>query len=173
MTLSTIIILMLFIVIAFYYDIKFHIIPNKLILIFLPLGLINSIIVNQMEGIISSGLGFLVSGGIMMILYVFKALAAGDVKLFATIGVIAGIGFSLYCMMYTIVIGGILAIVILLFTRTFLSQMLSAVQHIGMSFIFKNTNPLHTFKSTKATTMPFMVAVLPGALITLYYMYLA
>ncbi|MDT1957321.1 hypothetical protein CKN73_05210 [Carnobacterium divergens] len=173
MILSSTVLLLVVVLVAFYYDIRFNIIPNKLIIIGLPLGLINSVLVAGIEGLITSVLGFLISGGIMMILYIFKALAAGDVKLFAVIGAIMGLEFVLYCMMYTILIGGLLAIIILVVTRTFLSRMLVAIQHIWTSFIFKSTEPLKTFKATKATTMPFMVAVLPGALITLYYMYVA
>lgn len=173
MILSSTVLLLVVVLVAFYYDIRFNIIPNKLIIIGLPLGLINSVLVAGIEGLITSVLGCLVSGGIMMILYIFKALAAGDVKLFAVIGAIMGLEFVLYCMMYTILIGGLLAIIILVITRTFLSRMLVAIQYIWTSFIFKSTEPLKMFKVTKATTMPFMVAVLPGALITLYYMYLA
>ncbi|MGX7417483.1 A24 family peptidase [Carnobacterium gallinarum] len=169
---TSVLMLCVFLGIAFYYDIRYNLIPNKLILFFLPLAFINTIGVSGVGGLVDSMLGFLVSGGIMMILYVFKALAAGDVKLFAVIGAIMGIEFSLYCMMYTIIVGGILAILILLFTRTFLSRMLTAIQHIWTSIKVKTTEPLEVFKVTKAKTMPFMIAVVPGALIAIYYVYL-
>lgn len=172
MIVTSTILLFIFLVSALYYDLRSNIIPNKLIIAFLPLAFINSLFFSGIEGLVDSMLGFFAGGGIMMLLYVFKALAAGDVKLFAVIGALMGIEFTLYCMMYTIIVGGILAIIILLFTRTFLSRMVETVQHIWFSLVLKSTEPLENYKVTKAKTMPFMIAVVPGALITFYYVYL-
>lgn len=173
MTLSTIIILSIFIILAFYFDVKTKKIPNKLILIFAPIAVINSLLVGGVTGLLFSAGAMLIAGAIMMFLYILKAIGAGDVKAFAIIGLITNIEFVLYCMFYTIIVGGIIGALILLFTRTFLSRMVNVLYSIWSSIILKSTAPMETFKVTQAKTMPFMVAVLPGAIIAFYYVYLA
>lgn len=173
MALSTIIILSIFIILAFYFDVRTQKIPNKLILIFAPIAVVNSLLVGGVTGLLFS-VGAMFAGGlIMMLLYIFKAIGAGDVKAFAIIGLITNIEFVLYCMFYTIIAGGIIGILILLFTRTFLSRMVKVLHYIGSSIILKSTAPMETFKVTEAKTMPFMIAVLPGAILAFYYVYLS
>ncbi|QGS68917.1 hypothetical protein CV093_12310 [Oceanobacillus sp. 143] len=83
------------------------------------IGILYHLIANGADGLLFSFLGLLIAGGIFLILYAFKALGAGDVKLFAAIGSMIGIQLVLYIMMYSIVFAGLIAIIILLFTRTF------------------------------------------------------
>lgn len=173
MTLSTIIILGIFVILAFCFDVKTEKIPNKLIVIFAPIAVINSLIVGGVTGLLFSAGAMLAAGSMMMLLYILKAIGAGDVKAFAIIGLITNIEYVLYCMFYAIIVGGVIALLILLFTRTFLSRMIKALHYISSAIILKSTAPIETFKVTQAKTMPFMIAVLPGAIIAFYYVYLA
>ncbi|WP_244513599.1 prepilin peptidase [Oceanobacillus limi] len=52
---------------------------------------INNVFYGGINGLIFSFLGLLVAGGIFLILYVFKGLGAGDVKLFVAIVAIVGV----------------------------------------------------------------------------------
>lgn len=164
-------ILFVLIIIAFFWDVKYHKLPNWLTAGAMVIGIVFHLITDGINGLIFSFLGLLVAGGIFLILYIFKALGAGDVKLFAAIGAIVGVEFVLYMMMYSIVVAGLIAIVILLFTRTFLHKMTSALFHFIGSIISKDLGQMEEFKATKGTKFPFMYAVLPAIILAYYYHY--
>ncbi|MUK87041.1 prepilin peptidase [Ornithinibacillus sp. L9] len=166
-------ILFLFLIIAFIIDVRSHKIPNWLTAGGMVVGILFHLIYGGIDGLIFSFLGLLVAGGIFLILYVFKALGAGDVKLFAAIGAIVGVQMVLYMMMYSIIVAGLIAIIILLFTKTLLQKMTSAFFHILGSVLSKDLTSLEEFKTTKSTRFPFMYAVIPAVILTYYYVYFA
>ncbi|MFD2046155.1 prepilin peptidase [Ornithinibacillus salinisoli] len=166
-------ILFLFLIVAFIIDVRSHKIPNWLSAGGMVIGVLYHLISDGIEGLIFSFLGLLIAGGIFLILYVFKALGAGDVKLFAAIGAIVGVQMVLYMMMYAIIVAGLIAIIILLFTKTFLRKMTSVFFHILGSIFSKDFRRLEEFKTTKSTRFPFMYAVIPAVMLTYYYVYFA
>lgn len=166
-------ILLIFLIFVSYYDVRYSKIPNWLNVSGFFIGIIYHSILNQLDGFIHSILGALVGGGILLILYIFKAIGAGDVKLFAAIGAISGVLFTLYTIMYSIIYAGIIGIIILLFTRTFLVNMTLAGLHLIESIRKKSLTPLEEFKENVANRFPFIYAVVPGVLTTYYYMYIA
>src|SRR4051794_4055615 len=88
--------------IAFYIDIRHHIIPNWLTVSGILLGLIYHLSTAGIEGFVYSISGFIVGLGLLFILYLFGAIGAGDVKLFAAYGAIAGMEFVFQSLIYTL-----------------------------------------------------------------------
>lgn len=162
--------LFIFLIIAFVLDVRHHKLPNWLTASGMLIGIVYHLISNGIDGLIFSFLGLLVAGGIFLILYIFKAIGAGDVKLFAAIGSFVGIKMVLYMMMYSIIFGGIIGIIILLFTKTFLSKITIALFAFIDSVTSKSLGKLEDFKVNKATKFPFMYAVIPAVAFTYYYM---
>lgn len=117
-------ILFILLIIAFYTDVRHKKLPNWLTVSGMLVGVIFHLITAGVDGLIFSFLGLLVGGGIFLLLYLFKTIGAGDVKLFAAIGAIVGVKMVLYIMMYSIIFAGMLSVIILLFTRMFLSKLL-------------------------------------------------
>lgn len=70
-----------------------------------------------MEGFLYSGRGFLVGLGLLLIPYLLGGMGAGDVKLMAAIGALMGASFVFYSFIYTALIGGIIAIVLIIKKR--------------------------------------------------------
>src|SRR4051794_10810922 len=66
------------------------------------------------QGFAFSGLGFLVGIGILFIPFVMGGIGAGDVKLLAAIGALKGMMFVLYTGLFAGVIGGLIAVFILI-----------------------------------------------------------
>jgi prepilin peptidase CpaA len=128
------------IIIAFYTDATRTKLPNWLTLSGAVSGLLYHLIFFGWNGLMFSLIGGLVGFAVMLILYLFKAMEAGDVKLFAAIGTITGIEFVLYCMMYAIVFAGMIGVFILAFK-----------------------------KYKKHRRFPFMYAVLPAVFTTCFY----
>lgn len=138
-----------FLSIAFYTDITRTKIPNWLTVPIAILGVGLHAVLEGWQGftyaMVGAGAGF----GIVFILYVCKAVGAGDVKLFAAVGAVAGVQFTLQSLMYSVLYAGVIAIAILLVRR---------------KFIF----PLHQGKMLR---FPFMYAVLPGVCTAFLYMH--
>ncbi|WP_026906273.1 A24 family peptidase [Paucisalibacillus globulus] len=166
------IILFLFLIVASFYDIKYNRIPNWLNVSGVIIGIVYHLIFNQLDGFIHSITGMFVGGGVLFILYLFKAIGAGDVKLFAAIGALAGVLFTLYSIMYSIIFAGIIGLIILLFTKTFFINMTLAFLHIKESIQKRDLTPLDEFKNNISNRFPFIYAVVPGVIVSYYYMFL-
>lgn len=169
---GNLIILSVFLIVVAFYDIRKNIIPNWLNVAGVLIGIGYNVATGQLNGFLFSMFGLIIGLGIMFILYVFKAIGAGDVKLFAAIGAITGTLFTLYSIMYTVIMAGFIAIIILLFTKTFLVNMTMAGLHILESIQKRSLTPLDEFKTNISNRFPFIYAVIPGVAITYYYMFL-
>lgn len=159
-----------FLLVVFYYDAFKQVIPNWLNVIGVLGGLVINLLVGSIDGLLFSFLGGLVCGLILLVLYIFKALGAGDVKLFIAIGCISGVLFGLYALMYSIIFAGVIGVLYLIFTRTIFKQITLSVIHMKESLQKKSLTPMDEFKKNVATKFPFIYAVLPGVAVTYYYM---
>lgn len=166
-------VLLVLMLVALYTDIRYNKLPNWLTVSGVAFGLVYHLIAGGIDGLLFSGIGFLVATGIFLLLYVFRVLSAGDVKLFAAFGAIAGTEVVLHLMMYSIVFGGIIGIVILLFTRTFLSRVTGGLFAIIGSITSKDLSHLEDYKVNRSTRIPFMYAVAPAVFTTYYFLVFA
>ncbi|WP_235849031.1 MULTISPECIES: A24 family peptidase [Bacillaceae] len=163
------IILGIFIIIAFYTDVTKSLLPNWLTMSGILVGFIYHLISDGLNGLLFSIIGMAVGGGILMLMYIFKALGAGDVKLFAAIGSITGLQFTLYAMMYSILFAGLIGVIILLVKQEFMRKMFYTIYRLFASIRSKDFKSLENFKRIESTRFPFMYAVLPGIIMTFYY----
>ncbi|WP_062354523.1 A24 family peptidase [Bacillus kwashiorkori] len=164
--------LFVFILVAFYFDIRTYKIPNWLTVTGMAVGLLSHLIIFKIAGLMDAGLGLLVGGGVTVLLYLFRAIGGGDVKLFAAIGALSGVEFVLYALMYSIIFAGIIALIILLFTKTILIKLLNTFWAYMKSIKTKSMSELDHFKKNQATKFPFMYAVLPGVVTAFVYVIL-
>jgi prepilin peptidase CpaA len=162
-------ILGIIILIAFYTDVKTSRLPNWLSLLGIVAGFVFHGIDNGWHGLLFSFIGLLLGFGIMLILYFFKALGAGDVKLFAAIGAITGTEFVLYAMVYSIIYAGVIGLVILIARKEVFSRMFHAIMTLLEVKATKKLETMEQFKRKESYRFPFMYAVLPGVITTLYY----
>jgi prepilin peptidase CpaA len=90
------------------YDLRFRRIPNWLNLAGLSMGLILNGLLLHWTGLLDSGCGLMLAVIVYLPLYLLSALGAGDVKLMAAIGAIAGPRDWLYIFLATCLAGGVL-----------------------------------------------------------------
>jgi prepilin peptidase CpaA len=128
-------------------------------------GLIYFTIFSGFDGFLFSGKGFLVGLGLLFIPFAMGGIGAGDVKLLAAIGAWKGAMFVFYTGIYAAIIGGVIAIVILIKQRklgfTFKSMLFSLM-------FFRGTQGSLEINSGNQGTVsiPYAVPIAIGALLT-------
>ncbi|HEY0828977.1 MAG TPA: A24 family peptidase [Bacilli bacterium] len=160
--------LITFIIAAFITDIRKQIIPNKLTAIASLAGLLWNLINKGLEGLLFSLAG-LISGFVaLLLLFLFKAIGAGDVKLFAAVGAIAGTEFVIHSVIYSVIYAGLIGMVILLARKEFVKRMARIIVYIFHSIVLLDLKFL-VLKKKECLTFPFMYAVVPGVLTVYIY----
>ncbi|MCE5168807.1 A24 family peptidase [Paenibacillus profundus] len=150
---------------AFITDIFTRKIPNKLTMTACAAAVIGHGIMNGWSGIAFSVAGAAGGFGLMLLLFLVRAVGAGDVKLFAAIGSFMGMYFTWETIIYSILYGGVIAALILLAGRNGRMKRLCIA---FMQVIWLRTWMPLKLQAARQATFPFMWAVLPAA-ITVYY----
>lgn len=163
-------IVVLFIVIALFFDLKERRIPNLLNLIGVIIGFLYNIINLSVDGLLFSIKGLFIGFSLMLTLYIISAVGAGDVKLFTALGVLMGSDFVLYLFVVTIFLTGIFAIIFLLIKnrnnfgvtkRGFMGIQLAS-RYLFSDIVKGNTS---------RTYFPLMVFIAPAVLIVIAMVY--
>lgn len=104
--------------------------------------------------------GAAVGFAVFLPLYVLRGMAAGDVKLMATVGLFFGPAETFYACLVTWCVGGAMALGILLFTRRW-SETYTNIRNLLMMFLYRiKPAPLGTPQArTSVGSMPYGVAI--------------
>jgi len=109
------ILLGILVAIAAIFDIRYRRIPNWLVLAGIIVGLAWNVYSSGWSGLLRAseglGLGFI----LYFPLYLIRARGAGDVKLLAAVGAVAGPLNCFWIFLLTAVLGGVIALILLLF----------------------------------------------------------
>jgi prepilin peptidase CpaA len=155
--------LIVFILLAFITDARHSIIPNKLTLSAAAAGVLGHSIFDGWQGFIYAISGLIAGFIIMLLLYVFGALGAGDVKLFAAVGALTGVTFVWSSMMYSVVYAGVIGVLLLIWQRRLTATATKLHQYLIAIIAFKDLSTVRTMKKRDDhLRFPFMYAVLPG-----------
>ena len=107
---TMIIILAPLLVTAIYTDLRWSRIPNWLTFSAIGMGLLVQAWIGGLDGALFSLAGLGVGFGLFLLLYLFKAIGAGDVKLMAAIGSIVGPAGALSVSILSVLAGGLYAL---------------------------------------------------------------
>jgi prepilin peptidase CpaA len=148
-----------------YQDVKYRRIPNLLVLTALIAGIgINSLF-GGLHGLTNSLLGFGLAFIPMLLLHIFGAMGAGDVKLFGAVGAILGVGLMPVTLVLVTMLGGLLAIYMTLRAGTMLST-LHGVLRIFVGILPGWEMPRFAMARDRRHTIPYGVAIMVGSLIS-------
>ena len=153
-------------VIITYYDARYRRIPNLFVLATLISGLGINLIANGWSGLLTSVGGCLFAFGLMLMLHIFGAMGAGDVKLFAAIGSIVGASLVLPTFLVVVLTGGVLAIVSMIRAGAVAMTM----QRVLMLFVGLLPGwemPRFSVPPDRKGTIPYGVAITLGSLISI------
>jgi prepilin peptidase CpaA len=105
--------LLAMVLVAGIYDIRYRRIPNWAVLAGLLLGFAGNAILSRWAGLGTAGLGLGLALLIYFPLYMLHGMGAGDVKLMAAVGAIAGPANWMGVLVLTGILGGVFALVLM------------------------------------------------------------
>jgi len=149
-----------------YTDLRRNVIPNIYVFWGLFLGLSYYLFTQGLGGIVFSLIGAIAGFLLFLILYLFKAVGLGDVKLFAAIGALTGLEFVLYSSLYSILYAGLLGLFLLGLKKGLPRNPKGAIGRLSKAVVGKVLIEGHKENSYH---FPFMLAVIPGVITTYYF----
>ena len=147
-----------------YHDVRFRRIPNVLVLMALIAGLVINSAFGGFRGLGNSALGFAVAFIPMLLLHVFGAMGAGDVKLMGAVGSILGAALMPVTLILVVMAGGVLAIYTMLRAGTVFST-LHGVLRIFVGLLPGWEMPRFAMAPDRRHTIPYGVAIMVGSLV--------
>jgi prepilin peptidase CpaA len=115
---------------------------------------------------VSATLGLLTGLALFMPLYIFRAVGAGDVKLLAMVGVWLGPQFTLAAALLTLLAGGLLAIIVMLASRSSLQVLANVRMMLTSVMIGAHSGRLVPLDAPAevSTRLPYALAIAVGSL---------
>jgi prepilin peptidase CpaA len=139
-------------------DIRQMIIPNRLTMPALLLGAIAHIACDGAAGLRLSALGAACGAGMLLALYLMRAVGAGDVKLFAALGAWLGPAAASEVAMYAVIAAGGYGLLTALTWRLFMRRI-----WLRAGWSIAEDLQRRSGWIGNRIRMPFMLAVCPGA----------
>lgn len=160
-------ILIVVLIICIFTDLKKRKIYNKVIFPALFTALFFQLITGGWDAFIIALIGFLVGLSILLIPYLLGGMGAGDVKLLALIGACKGTVFVLNTAIFMALLGGIIALFVLLFRKGIIERMKGFLYFMhGRRYGLKMPLPIRN--DNLSATYPYGVAIAGGAFISLF-----
>lgn len=97
-----------------FIDIDHHIIPDRIHVIIIILGLLRSIQFTHDSILFMVG-GFLIGGGVIFLIALIGPMGGGDIKLFASLGIWLGPLNTIFAIILSFIIGGVYGALLLIF----------------------------------------------------------
>ena len=148
-----------------YYDVRYRRIPNVLVLGTLIGGLAINTTVGGLTGALSSVEGFFIAFIPMLLIHLFGAMGAGDVKLFGAVGAVLGVAMVPQTFVVVVMLGAALAIYTMMRSGTVFST-LHGVLRIVVGIMPGWEMPRFAIPEDRRHTIPYGVAIMLGSLLS-------
>lgn len=152
-------------------DLRTRRIPNWLTLGSLPIGLIASGILGGWKGLFLSFTGMLLAFVIYFVMYLLRAMGAGDAKLMAAIGAFIGPLMWFHLFLFASILGGIAAVLFTLAKGQFRSTLTKTMDILRSLAYFRPpyaANPDLDIRSAKSLSIPHGAVIALAWFILLY-----
>lgn len=182
LTWSPAVLLVGLLLLAVYHDVRSRRIPNRLVFAGALAGLLFNTLLPAGAGLLTAtpgALGFWPALGglalglaLLMPMYAMKALGAGDVKLMAMVGAFVGPHAVFFCLLSSLLAGGVLALVVAACHGT-LRQVTSTSYHLVLASFLRAIaaqRPTLDAPAVPSGKLPYAIAIASG---TLLYLLLA
>jgi prepilin peptidase CpaA len=149
-----------------YTDVRYRRIPNLYVLVTLLSGLLLNAAYRGFDGLLSGLAGCALAFALMLVLHLFGAMGAGDVKLFAAIGALIGVKLVLPTFAVVLLTGFVLALYTMLSRRIARTTLLRVAQFF-LGFLPGGQVPRYAAPADRRHTLPYGAAITLGSLISL------
>lgn len=154
---------------AFLTDLKSMKIPNVLTISGVVAGLLWHFLDEGWAGALFALRGAAIGFVLMLVLYWFRAIGGGDVKLFAGIGAWTGAQMTLHIIVYSILCAGLIGVIILILRREAFARIRGILRNFLGAIMLKSWTPVRSGLKNQLQ-FPFMLAVLPAAIQAVIYL---
>lgn len=150
------------------WDVATRRIPNWLTYGSLATGLVFRACFSGWHGVWYGVAGALVGGGIFLVFFLVHGMGAGDVKLMAAIGGLAGLGQVVIIVLASAIAGGILALAFMVFHRRVGRTLGNIWALIHYHLVFgAQSHPEINLQNPEAIRMPYALAIAAGTFYSL------
>lgn len=160
------IILSLFLLVCAWTDIHDRKIYNAVIFPGIVIALILNAYYSGWSGLTQCVLGLFAGLGLLMIPFILGGMGAGDVKLLSLVGAFKGPEFVFYAFLLSAVIGGIMAIFLLIYNKSLLAVGKN-IFYSMLAMLFSKFR-LRTYEPQSQVKLPYGVAIAVGTLIAFW-----
>lgn len=149
--------------IAIFYDLKYHIIPNFITIPSIFCGICIHTTISGITGFYSSILALFIGAGFFIIFYLLGGMGAGDVKFMGGVGALMGIEMMGPVLIFTAFIGGFMGL-----SKIIYFQVLKKINCTGYNNNKQHSNYNPQINPMK-TSIPYGVAIGLATLITIIF----
>ncbi len=149
-----------------YTELKDNRIPNFIPLIGVTVGLL----VGYFPGgptVGQSAVGFLVGFGFFFLFYMFGGMGGGDVKLMGAIGALVGYPMVLPVLMFTSLIGGVMAVALLIWNKRVMRDLVRRLNPAQKS-AEEGSDADPSEDEDEPTSIPYGLAIIAGCALTFF-----
>lgn len=140
----SLLVLLLLLVVATWTDVKWQMIYNWNTYPGLVLGFVLRGWSEGSAGLEDATKGFLICGVLMLLCFVLFGLGGGDLKLMAMMGVFLGFERGVEALLWTLVLGGILGAIVIVWQMGFVNIVVGAGKHLTRMWQLKGWVPLNS-----------------------------
>lgn len=159
--------LIVLILLALISDVKTYKIKNFLVLPFILIGLATNSFLEGFGGVSHYLLAAFLPLLLLLILFAARMLGAGDIKLFSAVGAIMGVRFVLYCMAYSFLSGGIIALALIILRKNGKERLNHLLKYLKLCLVTFSIQPYADFKEEDGRArFHFTFAIACGVIIT-------
>lgn len=150
--------------VVIYYDLRYRRIPNVAVLAALVAGIAINTIFGGVPGAVASLGGFGLAFFPMLLMHIFGAMGAGDVKLSGAVGAVLGVGLVPVTLILVVMIGGALAVYSMVRAGTVFTT-LHGVLRIFVGILPGWEMPRFQMAPDRRHTIPYGVAIMLGSML--------
>ncbi len=154
--------------VASIYDVRERRIPNRLTGGCLLTGLMLHLVLGGWRGLSSALLAALTAGGLFLVLFIAGGMGAGDVKLMAAIGALAGFASLQILVLATVLAGGLFALAVAVYHGRLwqtLRNVVALISHHGSRGL--QSHPEINLGNQETLRLPFALPIATGCLVSL------
>ena len=153
------------------YDVRSRKIPNFVTFSSLLFGMILHFTLGGWRQLASATAAAIICGFVFLIFYLSGGMGAGDVKLIAAVGCVAGLSLVGPLLLWTSIIGGVMAIAIALsqgkLTETMQNMKTLVNHHKGEGL---TPHPEFNVQNPRSLRLPYALAIAAGTALSLCFM---